>query len=76
LQPVHVGAGAFLPCLTVQPYLAGDGAVQAPDGYFRILGRVDDVINVWLQARPVPVVSGAGQAVGSAGSDGAVRQMT
>jgi acetyl-CoA synthetase len=28
------------------PYLAGDGAVQAPDGYFRILGRIDDVINV------------------------------
>jgi acetyl-CoA synthetase len=28
------------------PYLAGDGAVCAADGYFRILGRVDDVINV------------------------------
>src|SRR5436309_1888019 len=28
------------------PYLAGDGAVQAADGYFRILGRTDDVINV------------------------------
>jgi acetyl-CoA synthetase len=28
------------------PYFANDGAVQAPDGYFRILGRVDDVINV------------------------------
>ena len=28
------------------PYLAGDGAVQAQDGYFRILGRIDDVINV------------------------------
>jgi acetyl-CoA synthetase len=28
------------------PYFAGDGAVQAPDGYYRILGRVDDVINV------------------------------
>jgi acetyl-CoA synthetase len=28
------------------PYLAGDGAVQAEDGYFRILGRIDDVINV------------------------------
>jgi acetyl-CoA synthetase len=27
------------------PYFAGDGAVQAADGYFRILGRVD-VINV------------------------------
>src|SRR6266545_7842261 len=27
------------------PYFAGDGAVQAADGYFRILGRVDDVIN-------------------------------
>src|SRR5947209_3524775 len=28
------------------PYFAGDGAVQSEDGYFRILGRVDDVINV------------------------------
>ncbi|MGZ3599154.1 MAG: AMP-binding protein, partial [Ktedonobacterales bacterium] len=28
------------------PYFAGDGAMQASDGYFRILGRVDDVINV------------------------------
>jgi acetyl-CoA synthetase len=28
------------------PYFAGDGAVQAPDGYYRILGRIDDVINV------------------------------
>ena len=28
------------------PYFAGDAAMQAGDGYFRILGRVDDVINV------------------------------
>ena len=28
------------------PYFANDGALQAADGYFRILGRVDDVINV------------------------------
>ena len=28
------------------PYMAGDGAVHASDGYFRILGRIDDVINV------------------------------
>ena len=28
------------------PYFAGDGATQSGDGYFRILGRVDDVINV------------------------------
>jgi acetyl-CoA synthetase len=28
------------------PYFAGDGALQAQDGYFRILGRIDDVINV------------------------------
>jgi acetyl-CoA synthetase len=28
------------------PYFAGDGAVCAADGYYRILGRVDDVINV------------------------------
>jgi acetyl-CoA synthetase len=28
------------------PYLTGDAAVQSPDGYYRILGRIDDVINV------------------------------
>ena len=28
------------------PYFCNDGAVQAADGYYRILGRVDDVINV------------------------------
>ncbi len=28
------------------PYFTGDGAMQAEDGYYRILGRVDDVINV------------------------------
>ncbi|WP_431898855.1 acetate--CoA ligase [Nonomuraea sp. bgisy101] len=28
------------------PYLAGDGATLGADGYFRILGRIDDVINV------------------------------
>src|SRR5579885_93291 len=28
------------------PYYSNDGATQAADGYFRILGRVDDVINV------------------------------
>ena len=28
------------------PYYAADGAVLTPDGYYRILGRVDDVINV------------------------------
>ncbi len=28
------------------PYFCGDGAVEAEDGYFRILGRIDDVINV------------------------------
>ena len=28
------------------PYLAGDAAMMAEDGYFRILGRIDDVINV------------------------------
>jgi acetyl-CoA synthetase len=26
--------------------MAGDGALQATDGYYRILGRIDDVINV------------------------------
>ena len=26
--------------------MTGDAAVEAPDGYFRILGRIDDVINV------------------------------
>lgn len=28
------------------PYMAGDAAVMSADGYVRILGRVDDVINV------------------------------
>lgn len=28
------------------PYMAGDGALDAADGYYRILGRIDDVINV------------------------------
>jgi acetyl-CoA synthetase len=28
------------------PYMAGDAAVQDEDGYYRILGRIDDVINV------------------------------
>ena len=28
------------------PYFCNDGAVQSEDGYYRILGRVDDVINV------------------------------
>jgi acetyl-CoA synthetase len=28
------------------PYLTGDAATQAEDGYFRVLGRIDDVINV------------------------------
>ena len=28
------------------PYFAGDGAMQSSDGYIRILGRIDDVINV------------------------------
>lgn len=28
------------------PYVAGDGAMMAQDGYLRILGRIDDVINV------------------------------
>ncbi|HSO62963.1 MAG TPA: acetate--CoA ligase [Desulfobacterales bacterium] len=28
------------------PYMTGDAAVEAQDGYYRILGRIDDVINV------------------------------
>ncbi|CAB1065421.1 Acetyl-CoA synthetase (EC [Olavius sp. associated proteobacterium Delta 1] len=28
------------------PYMTGDAAVEAADGYYRILGRIDDVINV------------------------------
>ncbi len=28
------------------PYLAGDAAMKSEDGYYRILGRIDDVINV------------------------------
>ncbi|MBC7785043.1 MAG: AMP-dependent synthetase, partial [Burkholderiales bacterium] len=27
-------------------YFAGDGAVRDKDGYFRIMGRIDDVLNV------------------------------
>ena len=28
------------------PFMCGDGAMESEDGYFRILGRIDDVINV------------------------------
>jgi acetyl-CoA synthetase len=28
------------------PYLTGDGAIEGADGYFRIIGRIDDVIKV------------------------------
>jgi acetyl-CoA synthetase len=28
------------------PYFCNDGAMEAADGYYRILGRIDDVINV------------------------------
>ena len=28
------------------PYITGDGGIQTQDGYFRVLGRTDDVINV------------------------------
>ena len=28
------------------PYMTGDGAMKSEDGYFRIVGRIDDVINV------------------------------
>ena len=28
------------------PYFANDGALQAADGYYRVLGRIDNVINV------------------------------
>jgi len=28
------------------PYMTGDAAMESEDGYFRILGRIDDVINV------------------------------
>jgi acetyl-CoA synthetase len=28
------------------PYMTGDGAMKSKDGYFRIVGRIDDVINV------------------------------
>ncbi len=28
------------------PYMSGDGAMLAADGYIRVLGRIDDVINV------------------------------
>jgi acetyl-CoA synthetase len=28
------------------PYMTGDGAMKSEDGYYRIVGRIDDVINV------------------------------
>lgn len=28
------------------PYMTGDGGIQASDGYLRVVGRLDDVINV------------------------------
>ncbi|MDH4009140.1 MAG: acetyl-coenzyme A synthetase, partial [Desulfobacterales bacterium] len=28
------------------PYMTGDAAVESEDGFYRILGRIDDVINV------------------------------
>ena len=28
------------------PYMTGDGGIQAADGYLRVVGRLDDVINV------------------------------
>ena len=27
-------------------YFTGDGAIETPDGYFRVTGRTDDVINI------------------------------
>ncbi|MFA7667356.1 MAG: acetate--CoA ligase [Burkholderiaceae bacterium] len=36
----------FPPELKTGYYLAGDGATRDLDGYFRIMGRIDDVLNV------------------------------
>jgi acetyl-CoA synthetase len=47
-------------------YFAGDGAVQAADGCFRILGRIDDVINVAghrLGAKEIESSSGTNEEV-------------
>jgi len=43
------------------PYYAADGAVLPPDGYYRILGRVDDVImspaTAWAPRNSNPLAS-------------------
>jgi len=45
-NPERFKAGYFPPELGGNVYLAGDGAVRDARGYFRITGRLDDVLNV------------------------------
>ena len=61
------------------------GGVSEPDRDWRLLAGAasppqergqEPRHRLVVQARPVPVARGAGQAAGSAGSGGAVRQMT
>ena len=54
------------------PYFAGDGAVLAADGYFRILGRVDDVINVAGQRLGTKEIESAALTVGEISEAAAV----
>ncbi|HEU0202735.1 MAG TPA: hypothetical protein VFR86_20170 [Burkholderiaceae bacterium] len=46
------------------PYMAGDGALQVADGYYRILGRIDDVINVAGHRLGTKEIESAGHARG------------
>jgi hypothetical protein len=62
---------------TESPGMFGTGVADyaLEPRYAELLWDVSTVI-LRFQARPVPAATGAGQAAGSAGSDGAVRQMT
>src|SRR5262249_61761446 len=57
------------------PYFAGDGALQAADGYFRILGRVDDVINVAGHRLGTEGVESGGISGGGRGERGGVARL-
>ncbi|HLZ39133.1 MAG TPA: hypothetical protein VKP64_15610 [Mycobacteriales bacterium] len=57
------------------PYLSGDAAVQADDGYFRILGRLDDVINGSGHRLGTKELESASMAVAEIAETGAVPVM-
>jgi acetyl-CoA synthetase len=54
------------------PYFTGDGAVRAADGYIRILGRVDDVINVAGHRLGTKEIESAALTVSEVGESAAV----